>query len=331
MLIPLLILIASLALLYFGAEFVLTSAEKIGEYFGLSQLFIGLIIVGFGTSLPELFVSQMAGFKGEHDIALGNIIGSNFANLFLILGVAGLMTTLHLNRGDISKQLVLHIILTAILGGILLFDNYEIWHSLILFVFFGIYLYWTYKDMKKEQSSGHPAMFQGEANYDETLSEFMQAKKEEPKKSIKILDFLKLIIGFCFLFFGGEYLVQSATDLGKILGVSTYILSAIIVAFGTSFPELMTALVAAMKKKNVDLITGNVIGSNVFNVALVFASLSPYQIKLQGMSFTREMSFLFAGGFYLLLVSKFNRNFSWVSGTIFLCCYGVMVYFWAFS
>lgn len=305
------LLIVAVALLYWGAEFTLESAEKIGRFFGLSPLVIGLLIVGFGTSLPEFFVSHLACIRGESPIAMGNIIGSNIANLFLILGISGLFVTLHIRRDEIKMQLANHIGLTALLGLALSTPKYMWWASLLFLVFFSYYLHRTFKEMAKQRQ----------------LRDIEDIEEEE-KPVVGFLDGVLLVLGFVFLYGGGELLVYSGTGLGKALGISTYVISAVLLAFGTSFPELMTALLACWKKKNTDLITGNIIGSNIFNVAFVMMSIYPYGITYDK-TYWPEVGVISFAALFLFTLSALGKNFTRISGVIFCSCYGYIVYYWA--
>ena len=307
MLLQALLLLLAIVILYFGAEFALDSAEKVGRYFGLSPLVIGLLIVGFGTSLPEFFVSHLACYRGHSDIALGNIVGSNIANLFLILGGSGTVTTLFVQRREISLQFFIHIILTVILIGILYYGKLNLITVGVLVLFFGSYLWHTFHEMKKQRAHLHD---------DDDLDE-----------ELDLLTLGKLLLGFSLLYGGGELLVSSGSKLGEFLGISSYIISAIFIAFGTSFPELVTALIACLKKKNTDLITGNIIGSNIFNVAFVMGGLGFYDIKIN-QNFHVEMMLLGAAAIFLMLLPLIKRNFGRPAGILFLGSYGFVVFHW---
>ncbi|MCK5072326.1 MAG: calcium/sodium antiporter [Bacteriovoracaceae bacterium] len=296
---------ASLGILYIGADLALASAEKIGKAIGISSLVVGLLIVGFGTSLPEFFVSHLACIHEKPGIALGNIIGSNVANLFLIMAIAGILVRLTFSTRDIIKQLILHLVITILVFVIFKWINILHWASFfILCGFFAWYLYFTFKKMEKHI-------------HDEN----------EPKPKLNFIDIGKLLVGFILLYVGGELLVYSGSSLGKILGVSTFVISAIFVAFGTSFPELMTVLVACIKKKDVNLITGNIIGSNIFNVGFVMGSISIYKVKLTE-TFYYEMAVLFFACFFLLLLAFMKKKFHRWSGVGFLLIYIGMVCYW---
>ncbi|MFG1501075.1 calcium/sodium antiporter [Halobacteriovorax sp. XZX-3] len=310
MVLQVVLLILAIVMLYYGAEFALESAEKIGLALGLSPLVIGLLIVGFGTSLPEFFVSQLASYRGEPGIALGNIVGSNIANLFLILGVSGLMGRLFISGTEIKKQLLLHLALTVILGIVLLQDQIYWWGSALLIGFMLFYLWDTFASMKKERA--HLGNQEQPHHMDEKIG---------PKEIIH------LFAGFALLYGGGELLVKSGTAVALEFGISNYVISAIFVAFGTSFPELVTAIMTSRKGKNSDIITGNIIGSNIFNAAFVLGSLVFYKIKIAE-NFIPEMSALLFASLFLLAICFAKRAFYRIAGGVFLACYIAMVLYW---
>ena len=305
MYIQVLLLLFAIVMLYFGAEFALESAEKIGKYFGLSPLVIGLLIIGFGTSLPEFFVSQFAAFRNEAPIAMGNIVGSNIANLFLILGVSALITPLCLKDKEILKQQWFHVVLTALLAICLLQPQLYIWCGALLVSFFIVYMVVLFKGMKSTEED----------------------KQEEAKEAIGIKVFLHLIAGFVLLFYGGEVLVSSGSKLALIAGVDSFVISAIFVAFGTSFPELVTAILACKKKKNTDIIVGNIIGSNIFNVSFVLASLTGYKITISH-DYTVEIIVLSVCALFMLGLSLLKLRLNKLTGLLFLGTYLGMVYYW---
>lgn len=307
MLLQALILVGSIALLYFGAELALDGAEKVGRALKFSPLVIGLVIVGFGTSLPEFFVSHMASSRGEYSLALGNIVGSNVANLFWILGLAGLMTPLALSTVDIKQQLLWHLALTVMLCfGLVFADSLSIALMIILLGFFVTYLGWTYREMKK--------------NPEDT--------DEQTPEKLTVMLFVKLNIGFVLLFLGGEYLVSSGSTLGEMLGISPFVISAIFVAFGTSFPEMVTAIMACVKKKDTNLIVGNILGSNIFNVALILGSLGIYRLPLNETVYYAEAIVLTFASLTMIFMAWRGMIFNKKSGALFLGIYGLMIMHW---
>jgi len=298
------ILLLSIIALYWGAEFTLEAADKIGRALGMSPLVIGLLLIGFGTSLPEFFVSQMASYQGQVDIALGNILGSNIANLFLILGVSGLLTTLDLRQADVKRQVFIHLGLTLTLFYVLTFVGINLIATGIFTLFFLLYLFDTFRHMNSDEP-----------------------EEEDSCSRLSFKDFMMLIFGFVLLYFGGDYLVSSGTKLGVLLGISSFVISAILVAFGTSFPELVTAILACKKNKDTNLIVGNIIGSNIFNVAFVLGSIGVYDIEVSNF-FKDEMIALFFASIMLVLLVVAKKSFARLAGLIFLSCYAFMIFSW---
>ncbi len=299
------LLLMSIIALYFGAEFALDSAEKIGKKLGMSPLVIGLLIIGFGTSLPEFFVSQLACYRGHPEIALGNIIGSNVANIFLILGVALCLVKLPIAGRDLRHQFGLHLILTIILVGIVYYGVLDIATLMILGTFFAGYLYYTFMGMDKNGDDDD----------------------DEEGEDLSYLVLGKLLAGFSLLYIGGEILVSSGSAIGELMGISEYVISALFVAFGTSFPELVTALLACKKNKDVDLITGNIIGSNIFNIAFVMGGLGVYRVPIEG-DFHLEMAVLLGVSLFFVTFTFLKTHLPRFLGVIFLGIYASLIFYW---
>lgn len=301
------LLLLSLATLYYGAELALASAEKIGRYFKLSPLVIGLVIVGFGTSLPELFVSQLAALRGRSDIALGNIIGSNVANLFLILGISGVMAPLVLKSREIFVQLLMHLGVTLLLIATMTQERLTPISSIALLLFFMTFVYMTI--FKKKPGSKQ------------------EAEEDEELEPVGLKVWVKLVTGFALLYTGGELLVSSGSLLGELAGISPFVISAVFVAFGTSFPELVTSLIAVKKGKDLDLVTGNILGSNIFNVALVLGSLGVYHVDTSA-SYATELWSLLGASLFLIFLYWRGMRFHRIAGGLFLLCYVGLLAHW---
>jgi cation:H+ antiporter len=298
-------LLGAIIVLYFGAEFSLDASEKVGKKLGLSPLLIGMLLVGFGTSLPEFFVGHIAGVQGKAGIAVGSLIGSNIANMFLILGLSGFLVKMKVSNKALRTQLGIHLILGFVLLFVLTRSNLDKVTAAPLLIVCGIYLYTLLGEFKKS----------GEQN----------RNSEEPFSPGPVL--LKLIGGFGMLYLGGEMLVKSGSDLCIALGISEYIVSAIFIAFGTSFPELVTSFLAAYRKKDTDLIVGNIIGSNLFNCAFILGSLGVYNFTLTE-NFNYEIASLIFGGAVLLGLSLTGKSINKLTGSIFVTVYLVMVGHW---
>lgn len=303
-----LLLALSFAMLFFGAEFALDGSEKIGERLGMSPLVIGMLLVGIGTSLPELFVSHIACIDGKHGIAIGGLVGSNIANIYLILGICSLLVPLGVSSDELRPQLIMHLVLYVIAAPLMLQKSFGVLGSVLLIGFILFYLKSIYSQMRKH-SSVNPIDPESLPDYNYPFL------------------FGKMIVGFVLLFYGGDFLVDSGSSICKSLGVSEYIISAILVAFGTSFPELVTALIAAFKKKDQDLIVGNIIGSNVFNLGLILGSIGPYDIPIT-MNLTYEFVLLFFAAIYLIGLSFKRFKLNRVGGVLFLALYAKIVFHW---
>ncbi|MFH0857384.1 MAG: calcium/sodium antiporter [Candidatus Magasanikbacteria bacterium] len=249
MIIPLLIIFAGLAVLIVGAEMLVRGSASMAKKLGVSSIVIGLTVVAFGTSAPELFVNLFSAYKGTTDLAIGNIIGSNMANILLILGVGATMTAIKVKAGTTYKEIpfaLLAMILVAVFGNDLFLDGNSSnilsrTDGLALMGFFIIFLYYTYGLSK---ASGD----------DQKVELYPWATS-----------LLMVIGGLVALILGGKLIVENAIILATIAGMSEALIGLTIVAVGTSLPELATTIVALRKGQN-DIAIGNVVGSNIFNV-----------------------------------------------------------------
>jgi len=263
--------ILGIILLIKGADWLVDSASSLAKKFGVSTLIIGLTVVAFGTSMPELVVNVIAAIKGASGVAFGNIIGSNISNILLVLGITALITNVRAHYSTVWKEipfallsvLVLFVLSNKIINGtrILFLDRAD---GLIMLFFFGIFLYYAneliyIRKLKKKKEK--------------------KVKTEIPKlKSKKLV--LYFILGLISLYLGGKWVVDGAVFIAQGFGLSEFLISATIIAIGTSLPELVTSVTAALKK-DVDLAIGNIVGSNIFNILWIlgFTSLiSPIKI-----------------------------------------------------
>lgn len=307
MLISIFLVILAVILLYYGAEISLETSEGIGKKLGMSPLLVGMVLIGFGTSLPELFVGHIAGMRGEPDIAVGTLVGSNIANMFLILGICGLISKLDIVSENLREHLWVHLLLGIVLSVVLTYARIDFKSAILLLSVIFVYLVFIYKDLKREH-----------------LTEEVETDLDSGKAN---LTYLKLIVGFGMLYLGGELLVKSGSELAKFVGISNYVISAIFIAFGTSFPELVTSILAAVKKKDTDLIIGNIVGSNIFNCAFILGSMGIYNFSIEN-NFFYEIISLNIGAIIFVILAYTTKIFSKVSSTIFLSSYSVMVLHW---
>ena len=243
------ILIAGLLLVIYGADWLVNGASGIARRAGISEFVIGLTIVGFGTSCPELVVSLTGAFKGLADISIGNVVGSNIYNTLLILGVTSMIAPMAITRNNKMRDIpmVFGVTLMFILFGLFNQDISRLEGIMFLLIFVGD-IWYCFKFTPREEES------------------------ENKEKQLKIWQAIGLvIIGLGGLIGGGQLFVNSATTLAKMIGVSDKFIAITILALGTSLPELATCVVAAAKHKG-QLALGNILGSNIFNILLIIGS-----------------------------------------------------------
>lgn len=255
MLVQFLILLAGLGLILLGANYLVDGASSIAKKFGLSEFIIGVTIVGIGTSAPEMVVSVISAISGKADMAIGNIVGSNIFNTFMILGVTALIAPIVITKSNLKKDISLNVLVTSLL------------------IILGI---WGLGNRHNELSSLDGALMLGIFVW-YLWSSFRSEKDDEEDSSIKIfpmwLAIVMVVGGLGALVFGGRLFVDSATGIAKSMGVSDKFIAITIMAAGTSFPELATCVVAALKGRG-QLALGNILGSNISNILLILGLTS---------------------------------------------------------
>ncbi len=250
-------LIAGLVLLVFGAEFLVRGAARIAAMFNISPLIIGLTIVAFGTSTPEMAVSTQSAWSGQGDLAIGNVIGSNIFNVLFILGLSALITPLIVSRQLIRLDVPV-MIAASILAWVLAIDgSYSRLDGVILFSCVVLYTsYLIFSSLRKYRL--------GKMSVDD--SEY--AEHVNPGRFTVVKNIAFILAGLVLLLLGSKWLVNGAVDLAKLLGLSELIIGLTVLAVGTSLPELATSLIAAWKGER-DIAVGNIVGSNIFNLLCV--------------------------------------------------------------
>lgn len=250
MVISIFLLLLSLGALYIGAEWLVRGSSALAARAHITPLVIGLTVVAFGTSAPELVVSLSAAFHGQGDIAIGNVVGSNILNICLILGVAAIIYPMQIKTRTVKKDIPVMLIATILFT--VLFWNGKIgrWEGLLFFA--GIVAYTFYNLY------------------------FARKQKEVAEAPVAVsrhwvIDLLFLLAGLGILIFASQLLVKNAVFLAKSFGISEAVIGLTIVAFGTSMPELATSIVAACRK-NPEIAVGNVIGSNIFNLLAIIGT-----------------------------------------------------------
>lgn len=294
-----------------GADFLVEGASTLAHRMRVPTLVIGLTLVAFGTSLPELIVNIFAAIKGSTDIAFGNIIGSNIANILLVLGIVAIISPIKVKRPTIWKEIpfcLLAVVVLFIASNYLLIDKINIISltkvsGLIFLCFFVIFLYYTVNLAKKSKR--------------QLDKEDVEIKTYSGRKI-----FLMVFAGLVCLYFGGKWIVDGAVLAAKQLGLSEFLISATILAIGTSLPEVITGITAA-RKKETGLAVGNVLGSNIFNIFWILgvtALIAPIAIP----QFI-NMDMIFLGGatfllFLFLFMGKKHELERW-QGLAFILLY----------
>lgn len=307
-----LFLAGGMVLLIKGADWLVDGASALAKKYNVSDLAIGLTIVAFGTSAPELVVNAYAAYAGHHEMVLGNVIGSNFFNLFLILGTAGLIIPLTVQSSTVWKEIpfsLLAIFLVYAFGNNFFYDQHGIISRLDGIFLFGLFIgfiFYVYTHLKADPS---------------------EIEHIESNAGIGKILFL-LIIGLAGLLIGGKVVLVNAVDIAEAFGVSERIIGLTVVAAGTSLPELATSVVAALKKKS-DIAVGNIIGSNIFNFLLIFSISSMISPIHYDKIFNRDM-YLIAGGTVFVFVAMFTGGKKkldrWEAGILLAVFFGYTYY-----
>jgi len=301
------LLILGLIILLAGGKVLVDGATGIAFKLGMSTGLIGLTVVAFGTSAPELLVSVNAALKGNSDISIGNVIGSNIANIALVLGISGLFYPILIRKAHLKFEYLITIAAT-LLFYILSFNGLiSLVEGLILvtlFVGFNFYL------------------FRFPVDNSEVVQEIEQVKKYSFLTSIALF-----IVGVGGLYFGSELLVENAVNISRKYGVSERVIGVTIIAIGTSLPELITSIMSALSKQT-DLALGNILGSNIMNILSIIGITA--LVKPIGVSEDFINSdFLWMIGITLILfpLMRTKMQISKVEGSILLLSYGVYLFF----
>ena len=255
-----LLLAMGVGVLYFGAEWLVRGATRLAGALGVSPIVIGLTVVSMGTSAPELVVCLVAALRGNPDLAMGNVMGSNLANIGLILGLTAMVRPLEVAGRVVSREIPIMIAVTVLLFPLLMDGSLGRGDGFILLIVLGLYLLFINRAVGTEKA--------------EVKGEFEVYAEEVGVSGKTVASSLALILGGSIgLVMGGRAIVMSAEFVAQAFGVPDLIIGLTIVAIGTSLPELATALVAAMRKES-DIAVGNIIGSNIFNIAAILGITS---------------------------------------------------------
>jgi cation:H+ antiporter len=288
MIVSILLILLGFVLLIKGADWMLSGSSALAKKNNISDIAIGLTIVAFGTSAPELVVNSFASFQGHSDIVFGNVIGSNNFNLFIILGIVGLISPIVVQSNTVWKEIPFSLFAVLILYlfcNSLFFQETSVLtrlDGLVLILMFGLFLFYVYRQLKIETLVPEIGII--------------------PMSNRKIWSLI--FFGLSGLILGGKLVVDNAVEIASSMGVSEKIIGLTVVAAGTSLPELLTSVVAIFRKNN-DIAIGNIIGSNIFNIFFIL-SISSFIRPIEFKPLFNIDLYILAGGTIFLFIAMFT-------------------------
>lgn len=303
------LLILGMTILIYGAHLLVQGASSFAKMLDIPNLVIGLTVVAFGTSFPELIINIFASTQGQSELAVGNVVGSNIINVLLVIGLAALVKPMQIQNYTVRYELPFALLAMSMLfvvanDGLINHTNTSVLNrsdGIIFLTFFLIFIYYTFVVSTNSHASqeGH-----------------------EVKEMSKLKSSLFILLGMIGLYFGGDFIVTSATNLATSWGLSELVIGILVVALGTSLPELATSVVASFKG-NADMAIGNIVGSNIFNVFLVLgvsATISPIQFN-PSINLDLGIAFLATLLLFVFVFTGKGRRVDRVEGSIFLVLY----------
>lgn len=309
-------IVLGILILVVGGELLVRGAVNIAYRFHISTLVVGMTVVSFGTSAPELLVSLEAMFEGHPGIAMGNVVGSNIANLALVLGVTAMIFPIVVSKNSYKIDWPMLMFSTIMVMFFMLwnYDPYiygeyvtylDFWNGFIMVATLIVFSIYLIRKSRKHTKAGY-----------ENLAEL----PELPKTSL-LKDVVFVIVGSIALSYGAHLLVKGTVGLAHVLGISDYVISVSVVAFGTSLPELMTSAVAAFKRHS-DLSIGNLIGSNIFNLLGILGVTAMFKkIPISNQVFEYDMWWVFGTAFVLFPLMISGKKLSRLEGVFLFVIY----------
>src|SRR5574344_876250 len=320
MVISVILIIVGFVLLIKGADFLVDGSSNIAKKFHIPEIIIGLTIVSIGTSMPELFVSITSAIDGYPDMAIGNVVGSNICNLLLILGISTVIKSIHFEREtrmiEIPICLAVSIVFFIMCNIGLDITRIE---AIILIVLFALFIAYTIVMAKKGEKF--------DKEDDQTIEKSKEKENKKAKKGSTVKDIIFVVLGIIGLKIGGDLTVNNAVEVAHYFNLSEKIISLTILAIGTSLPELVTSVSAAIKGKS-DIAIGNIIGSNIFNMLLIIGVSAVIKPIVYNISYNRDMLILLIGTILLFIFPfiKPQNKMSRMNGVVYLILYtGYMV------
>lgn len=298
-----------LAILTAGAELLVRGASRLAGAFRIPPLIIGLTIVAFGTSAPELAVSLQSAFSGQPEVAIGNVVGSNIANILLILGISSLIIPLTVERRLVWIDVPIMIAFSVLVWGMALDGSLSRWEGGILFCSLIVQTVWLVRQGRAETSSSEST-----------------TASDRPQAAL-LIDTGLLIVGFVMLVWGARTFVDGSINIARAWGVSELVIGLTLVALGTSLPEIATSVVAAIRGER-DIAVGNVIGSNMFNLLAVLgatATISPNGIPIPHAAISFDLPVMVIVAFACLPIFMTGHQIERWEGATFLFYYPIYI------
>ena len=308
-----LLFILGFVLLIGGGNLLVNGAVALAKRLKLSPLLIGLTIVGFGTSVPELIASLFALNQSVPDLAVGNVIGSNIANILLVLGVAACIRTIKISKLSLRRDSKFLLLATFILFCAVFFGQINFFLGVVMCLCLSYYIYYAYQTDKR-----HSKLVQ-------KLDEPTHSKRRERKRMFWI-DLVNVALGIGLTCFGARILVDNAVLLAKHIGISTEVIGLTLIAVGTSLPELATSIIASVKKQS-DVAFGNIVGSNIYNALFILGFLALFQPIQVPASLQPDVLWMTGVTLLLLLFAYVQRKISKGVGILFLVIYAIYIYY----
>ncbi|WP_225897393.1 calcium/sodium antiporter [Desulfuromonas sp. AOP6] len=307
------LLVAGFVLLVAGAEYLVRGAASLAMDFGISPLVVGLTVVAFGTSSPELAVSVFSSLKGQAGLALGNVVGSNICNVLVILGLSALVAPLVVSRQVVRLEVPIMIGVSFLLVGMALDGTLARWEGVILFVGAVVYTGWTVNRSLRENKQ-KPAD-------DEVDNDIVPSSRP--------MQIVQIVGGLVLLGLGSRWLVQGAVTIAQHFGVSDLVIGLTVVAIGTSLPELATSVLASIRGQR-DIAVGNVVGSNIFNILVVLgltAAVVPGGVPVPRSALTFDLPVMLVVAVACLPIFLTGHRIARREGALFFAYYGIYAAF----
>ena len=313
MFLVIILLLTGFIILIKGADWLVNGSVSLAKHYRVSELVIGLTIVAFGTSAPELVVNIISSTKGLNDLTMGNIVGSNLFNLLFILGISGMVYPLIVNIKTIWKEIPISLLAALVLYLLANFTfnrnalpSLDLFDGLILIALFILFLVYVFLNMRRKE-------------------EILEAGYKFRKPSLSVL---LILVGLASLILGSRLVVNNAVEIAKYLGASEKLIGVTIISAGTSLPELVTSVVAAFRKKS-DIAIGNIIGSNIFNIFLILGISSLIAPIQYNPSFNVDLIILMLATIFLFLFMFSGKKYKldrWESGILFIAYIAYIIY-----